>query len=271
MSIGVDTLPRISFILATRNRCGQARAVIDMVLKEKESYPALELIVVDGASTDGTVDLLRSYGPRIDKWVSKPDFTVYEAYNTGLKLSTGDYVRVLSDDDQYFHESLSEIARYCADHPGVIIAGGAKLIHNGSHVRDERLDSVSAIPLDLDAFFRWPMWRGFYHESIFFPAELLARHGAWNESFRIAGDTDLIARLLGRGEKMIVVPLIVMCRKATNDSASIRFRYRGVLESMFVIVRHGYVWRFVEHVWCYGLLFVYRLLGLKLYTHGVVR
>lgn len=71
-----------------------------------QSYPNIEYILIDGASTDGTIDIIKSYGSRITKLVSEPDFGIYHAMNKGLKLATGDIIGILNSDDLYIDENV---------------------------------------------------------------------------------------------------------------------------------------------------------------------
>jgi glycosyltransferase involved in cell wall biosynthesis len=87
---------KITIITVSFNSEATIKQTIDSVLAQ--DYPNVEYIVVDGASKDGTVDILKSYGDRI-KYISEKDKGIYDALNKGLKLATGDVVGTIGSDD----------------------------------------------------------------------------------------------------------------------------------------------------------------------------
>lgn len=262
-------LPRISYILATRNRADRLRGVIDRVLLEKRQYPDLELIVVDGGSTDGTVELLRSYGDAIDHWVSRKDSSVYEAYNTGFGLSTGEYVRILADDDEYLQFSLADVVRYGTDHPGTIVAGQAEFVsfRGDTHRRSDGGGAVQSVTLK--AFVRWPVFLGFCHESIFFPRSVLERYGTWSAAYRIAGDFEIVVRMLKAGAKVDLLPNVIMRRTVHEGSLSLRNGVRAHAEVLWVLLSNGLVLRAIDFVVCAGIMFAAARLRLPCRLRGV--
>ena len=90
---------RISIITVVYNNESTIADAIDSVLKQ--DYDAIEYIVIDGASTDGTMEVVREYGQRITHVVSEPDNGIYDAMNKGLKMATGDVIGILNSDDLY--------------------------------------------------------------------------------------------------------------------------------------------------------------------------
>lgn len=94
---------KISIVTVTLNRCDTLRDAIESVLSQ--TIP-VEHIIVDGGSTDGTMDLVQSYGTRIARWISEPDQGIYDAMNKGIQLATGDIVGILNADDFYRHEQV---------------------------------------------------------------------------------------------------------------------------------------------------------------------
>lgn len=93
---------KISIITATYNSAETVRDTFDSVLRQ--TYQNYELIVVDGASKDGTVEIIREYEPRFEgrmRWVSEPDQGLYDAMNKGIAMATGDVVGILNSDDFY--------------------------------------------------------------------------------------------------------------------------------------------------------------------------
>ena len=105
-------LPRISVITPTYNGATTIRETIESVCRQK--YPNLEHLVVDGGSTDGTLDIVREY-PHI-LWTSQKDEGHYDAMNKGIQQSTGDIVAILNSDDCYRNGALLKIGRAFQEH-----------------------------------------------------------------------------------------------------------------------------------------------------------
>ena len=99
-----STQPLVSVICPTRNGAGHLRAAIDSVLKQ--DYPRIELIVIDGASTDGTLEILAEYGGEL-RYVSEADLGQSDAINKGMDLAKGEILAWLNDDDQYVSGAVS--------------------------------------------------------------------------------------------------------------------------------------------------------------------
>jgi glycosyltransferase involved in cell wall biosynthesis len=118
----VSDLPRISVIIPTRNRANYLKRGLDKILES--DYPNLEIIIIDGASTDDTVQLLKSYGTRITKWVSEPDGGEYFAVNKGLNFATGEIIKFMSDDDILLPQSLGIAGRYFLEHHDIDVVFG---------------------------------------------------------------------------------------------------------------------------------------------------
>jgi glycosyltransferase involved in cell wall biosynthesis len=104
-------LPLISIVTPSYNQAQFIAATIDSVLSQ--NYPHLEYFVIDGGSTDGTVEILRSYGKRI-KWVSGKDAGQTDAINKGLRMTKGDVLAYLNSDDIYLPGTLSRVGEYYA-------------------------------------------------------------------------------------------------------------------------------------------------------------
>jgi len=109
MSGGLNELrPTFSIITVTYNAERWLERTILSVLSQ--SYPNIEFIIVDGASKDGTVDIIKQYEPGIASWVSEPDKGLYDAMNKGLRMATGDYVWFINAGDTlYTSDTLQSI------------------------------------------------------------------------------------------------------------------------------------------------------------------
>ena len=101
---------KISIITVTKNSEKFLQNNIDSL--KNQSYQNFEHIIIDGASTDKTLEIIKNNSHRIAKWVSEPDKGLYYAMNKGLKLCSGDIIGILNSDDKYFTEALSTVNNY---------------------------------------------------------------------------------------------------------------------------------------------------------------
>src|SRR5271166_330157 len=102
-----SALPLISIVTICKN----AEATIDRTLASvaRCDYPRLQYIVVDGQSTDGTLDKIHRYGSRVDKCISEPDAGISDALNKAVELSDGEYHLVVHADDELIPDSLGKL------------------------------------------------------------------------------------------------------------------------------------------------------------------
>ncbi len=216
--------PRISYLMPTFNRRDRLKALLDVVIAERKDYPNLEIIVVDGGSTDGTVELLESYGAQIDWWVSKADRGLYDALNIALEHATGEAVRMVSDDDIYVTGHLRTFGAYLRDHPEIDAVGGSGQLFVQARDGSRRLIEVRFHTgiLDARAIALWPFPVFFIHECIFFRRRVANDMHGWNIDFRVASDLDFITRLIAAGKRIVFLPDVILHRLHNEESFSER-------------------------------------------------
>lgn len=90
-------LPKITIITAVYNSVNTLEQTISSVVHQ--TYPNLEYVIIDGGSTDGTVDIIKKYEQEITYWISEKDTGIYDAWNKGVNVSTGNYIEFLGADD----------------------------------------------------------------------------------------------------------------------------------------------------------------------------
>src|SRR3954468_18033565 len=88
---------KVSIITVTYNSAKYVEDCINSIIRQ--NYSNIEYIVVDGDSTDGTIDIIKKFSPHITKWISEKDNGMYDALNKGMRLATGDVVGILNSDD----------------------------------------------------------------------------------------------------------------------------------------------------------------------------
>lgn len=187
--------PLVSVVTVCRNAASVIRQCIDSV--NSQTYAAIEHIVVDGASGDGTQRLIEASRlcpeSRVSQFVSEPDAGIYDAMNKGLQLATGDYVYFLNADDYFFGPtSVESVVRVFAERQVSILQTRILLTDPSTgHA------SLFAPPRGLRR--TSPMFRGIYQQAIWARRVLFDTHGLFDISFRYCGDVEWLMRVMKEG------------------------------------------------------------------------
>lgn len=182
----MKTHPLVTVITVVRNDVAHIEKTLQSVLAQ--TYGHIEYIVLDGASTDGTREMIEQYADRISYWKSEPDKGVYDAMNKGIALSHGVWVNFMNSGD-VFH-TATVIEEMCLQQAETLYYGSVlEKYWDGDKVAKPR------------PFFHTP-WKfkgvGICHQTMFFPGDLV-RATAYDLSFPIAADYDLVYRLWKQG------------------------------------------------------------------------
>lgn len=204
-----DTSPEagllISVIVAVFNGSKTLQRCIDSVIAQ--SYPHKELVVIDGGSTDGSVEVIRNNDKKISFWVSEPDRGIYNAWNKGLAHAKGEWVCFLGADDWFCDSEVLARAAHSLvriDSTGEIVYGRVKVVDSAG----DELDKLGA---------PWDQVRGSFNDgtyclptpAIFHRRSVFSKYGYFDEGFRIAGDYELQLRVLKSGSPIFLAGLMV--------------------------------------------------------------
>lgn len=240
--------PKVTVITVTYNCVNDIEATLLSVLSQ--DYPELEYIVVDGKSTDGTLDIIRKYGNRITKFVSEPDKGLYDAMNKGIRMATGQWCAFMNAGDAYTdnHTISSLFADIAADSDRKVVYGNTIYIERdgSSHLHDtsdlEHLDSTIS------------RYQPYTHQAVFY--NIMNKEDClYNPAYRIAADYDVACRYWNKYGKNAYhyVPIAVCTYKAYDGISSkptaarllrkdylcIKIRHHmGVLEILKDVVRY---------------------------------
>jgi glycosyltransferase involved in cell wall biosynthesis len=239
--------PSISVITVCRNSAATIRETIDSVLLNKEYL--YEYIIIDGASSDGTQDIVRSYGNEIDIFMSEPDSGIADAFNKGIAHATGDIIAIINSDDRLLPEALKKVIGCFQEQPDVDVIHADILLYRG----DSFIKRLS--PPDK----WWYPWRLvlFNHPATFVKKKVYEDHGGFAVDYKVAMDVEIFARwtTLGLGILYYPMPLVRMSAGGIS-SQNARLGYQ---EARKALISHNYQ-ALPVHLQYYGKLLIDSLL-----------
>jgi glycosyltransferase involved in cell wall biosynthesis len=183
--------------------CLNAKSDIEKTLQslEKQECKEFEWIVIDGKSTDGTLDLLTAH-PLVSHCLSEPDRGIYEAMNKGLRLAQGRYLLFLNAGDALYSSStLQEVQKYLE---GDLVIGKI-FTYGAAQENKNRIRNYADYHIGKDYMYNCTL----PHQATFIKKELFQQYGGYCEDFTISGDHDFFARLLVQGVSFSFMPLCV--------------------------------------------------------------
>lgn len=207
----------ISIVTVCRNAEATIAGTIESV--RSQQHPELEYIVIDGASTDTTADIVRASSNIIDIFVSEPDSGIVEAFNKGISRASGEIIGLINADDELLPGALdcvSDIFNRC---PDVDVVHGDVLLCNGGRV----------VKRVRPAGCWWYPWRMvlFNHPATFVRRGVYERYGLFDSDYRIAMDVEMFLRWQAQGVRIRYLPEVLVSMKyggVSNQCAEAGFR-----------------------------------------------
>jgi len=200
----MECYPRISIITPSYNQRPFLEETIQSVLNQ--GYPNLEYIVIDGGSTDNSVEIIKKYKDQLAYWVSEPDKGQSDAINKGFRVATGEILAWLNSDDLYLPGTLQTVAEYFSSHPDV------DCVYGDIYMIDEhgrRLFLRKSIPFDCRAH----LFGGCLvpQPASFFRKTVIDRVGYLDTSLHYNMDTEFFVRCGHEGIKFGHIPQPLAC------------------------------------------------------------
>lgn len=203
---------KISIITSVYNNQQTIQDAIESVLSQ--TYSNIEYIIVDGGSTDGTVEIIRSYGERITKFVTEPDKGIYDGLNKGIKMATGDVVAFLHSDDIYASNDILVKIResfWSDDIDGVY----GDLVYTPKNDTSKVLRYWKSQPFEMKMLkFGWMP----AHPTLFLKHSVYKQFGEFDLTFRIAADYDFMLRVLKSGINVNYCPEVLYKMRIGGES-----------------------------------------------------
>ena len=244
----------LTIIIATLNCASELEQCLSCIAEQVDEKT--QVIIVDGGSTDGTLDIIKAYDDLIDTWSSKPDHGVYDAWNRALCFVRGEWVLFMGADDRLYERNTLQKARtaLCSLPNNVLISYGAVSMSqkDGTEVilGNDWRNSSKAIRAKMPI----------PHQGVFHRAELFSTGRAFAAEFKIAGDYEMLLHAVSKGDVIWIPNLVVMKQGVTGMSSmrsnrvlilreyreiQKRYGYKVELSWIFAMVK-GYIWLLVN-------------------------
>ena len=209
---------KISIITVVRNNSSSIKDAIESVLRQ--TYNDIEYIIIDGSSTDGTLDIIQGYAKHITKIVSERDKGIYDAMNKGISLASGDIIGILNSDDVYFDENvIEEVIQAFEETLTDSLYGDLVYVEKNNLNKVVRYWKSSDFKIGSFA-------KGWHppHPTFFTKKKLYEKYGLFDINMRISADFDLMLRFLEKDKitTSYLPKILVKMRTGGESNKSIR-------------------------------------------------
>lgn len=236
--------PKISIITVSFNAVVTIEQTILSVINQE--FKDYEYIIIDGGSTDGTVDILKKYHDKITFWVSEPDNGIYDAMNKGVKIAKGEFVGILNSDDWYEIGALKKVVNYIDSNSNVDVFHGLLRI-----IKVENNE-----PSLIRGHYSFNLNNGMIeHPTCFVKRKLFDTIGGFDLSYKSAADYDWMLKVRNEGASFLLIPEILANFRTGGMSDS----SKGALEEVLIKKNFGI---YSNSKYLYWIFFIF-LLSLK--------
>lgn len=217
--------PKISIVTPSYNQAQFLEKTLLSVLNQ--NYPNLEYIIIDGGSTDGSVEIIKKYEKYLAYWVSEPDRGPAHAINKGFKRATGDIYAWIGSDDLYLPDVCLRISKIFVCNPSLVYGNAYAIDRHGDILFEIRQVKYTRL------FTKNILKAGFFsvlQPSIFWKSSVFKSIGGLDESLKVAFDNDVIIKSFMRAKKVIHIKDFVVCNRVYPERKSWALRHIGLEE-----------------------------------------
>ncbi len=224
-----NSKPLVSVITVSYNSADTIKDTFESVLNQ--TYNNIEYVIVDGSSSDDTVDIIKSYEHKFKnkrikyRWVSEPDGGIYDAMNKGILLAQGSIIGILNSDDWYSNDAISEIVRTNKDNTYSVISGRKNKVNSEKQIldtvqnkKDIKKNVHKTMPLNHPATF--------VHKTIY---EVV---GNFDTKYKLSADYDFIFRAYNAGAKFLFTDKVIVNMRNTGSTYQ--------LKNIFITAKEDY-------------------------------
>jgi glycosyltransferase involved in cell wall biosynthesis len=243
-------LPKLSIITIVYNNARDIERTIQSVINQ--TYKKIEYIIIDGASTDGTLDIVNQYQDHISKIVSEPDKGIYDAMNKGMALATGDYILFMNSGDEIYDNQTVEAVFASAD--------WADIYYGETEMYNDNWESLGKRRHEAPEEFDWKSFKygmSISHQAIYVKKSITV---PYDLQYKYSADIDWIIKAAKKASNIVNVHRYVakylvggMSKKKHRESLKERFKiftkYYGLIPNLFnhLIIACNLALYFVKH------------------------
>lgn len=229
----MSNTPRVSIVTPSYNQANFLENTILSVLEQ--DYPNLEFIIIDGGSTDGSIEIIKQYAKYLTYWHSQPDNGQVEAINIGFQKATGEILSFLNSDDFLLQGAVSHMVHLHNQYPHAVgWVGGAHAIAQDGFIIQTRLP----LKITHEDLANWQEnW--FYQPACFFTAKIARKVGFFNPAYQNAFDFDFWMRITRFGD-LIPTTRVIAAATIHPDAKTQKFRARMFEDIKHIQLNYGY-------------------------------
>jgi glycosyltransferase involved in cell wall biosynthesis len=206
--------PKLSIVTPSLNQAAFLERTIRSVLDQE--YENLEYLVIDGGSTDGSVEIVERYADRLAWWVSEPDEGQTDALNKGLDRATGDIVAYINSDDYYLPGAFDEAVTAITSSHAIWAVGAARFVDSEGRVTEVWRPEPPPRARHWWILYPW----GVPQAATFWRREAFQRHGLFRQDMHYVFDTEFGLRLAFSGELPVLIDRELAVRVVHEDAKS---------------------------------------------------
>ncbi|SOD19736.1 glycosyltransferase family 2 protein [Pedobacter xixiisoli] len=230
-------LPKLSVITIVYNNAKDIERTMFSVLNQ--SYKNIEYVIIDGASTDGTLEIIKKYENRLAKLISEKDKGIYDAMNKGLAQATGDYVLFMNSGDEIYE--MDTVERVFATAPN------ADIYYGETEMYDENWNSLGQRRHQAPETFTWRSFKygmSISHQAIYIRRSLTE---PYNLQYKYSADIDWIIKIAKKASNIVNTHLYVAKYLVGGMSKK---KHRESLKERFKIFNHyyGFIANVINHI-----------------------
>jgi len=230
-------LDKISIVTPSYNQAEFLKQTVRSVLSQ--DYPDVEYVVMDGGSTDGSVDILREYSDRLAYWNSEKDEGQSDAIARGFERSTGEIMGWLNSDDVLLPGALTAVANFFRENPEVeVVSGGAYCIDSEGWPLHGRFGNYTLGVAATHGRLRYYHMDGVFQQATFWRRSAYDAVGGLDRSLKFILDRDLFLRLAKR-RPFARLPQMLACFRIHEDCKSVRIQHIREKEGQAFRQRYG--------------------------------